>query len=566
MRLLHLWKTGRLSALSDRLAAPSTLADRIPIVLFQILDRTLRSQSLDGSWGNGSPEISAYAILTLIHLSPLRQWTALQTETEAAITSGQSFLRKLQLNGASSQSDLIWIEKVSYGLPTLCQCYCLAALKASTADKTWDGPNVGLGHVPLKAVGKFLGFFSRLPLFKSLKDAEWKLRSSLVEGYLFLPLLKRVSRDIFPREGMEAEQYLEYIPLTWTTSNSLQQVALSASFLQEMMEISMLNYQADEFMEAVVGKEHDDDLESVKEIIVSLTTTGEKRLRSDDEDREEPYTKKRSIGSNGFEKNFQRPTTPPRSASGFNIKKVLGQFVRRIMGHSKVIKASARDQLNLRRELRDFLLAHLDQIEDNTWFSREDASHTETKPFTSPRTTYFDWVRTSSADHTSCPYSFAFVKCLAASGPAECFHSAYSNYLAQDLCTHLATMCRQYNDYGSVQRDRDERNLNSINFPDFHIANLVKGVVNEPASVNGIKELASTTASELIEMNRKRDDELKAALFEIAEYERSCLTMTLQRLKSRIPAQTRNVLSLFVNVTDLYGQIYVARDIGSRVS
>lgn len=31
----------------------------------------------------------------------------------------------------------------------------------------------------------------------------------------------------------------------------------------------------------------------------------------------------------------------------------------------------------------------------------------------------------------------------------------------------LATMCRQYNDYGSIVQDRAEKNLNSVNFPDF---------------------------------------------------------------------------------------------------
>lgn len=32
---------------------------------------------------------------------------------------------------------------------------------------------------------------------------------------------------------------------------------------------------------------------------------------------------------------------------------------------------------------------------------------------------------------------------------------------------HLGRMCRQYNDYGSLARDQEERNLNSLNFPEF---------------------------------------------------------------------------------------------------
>lgn len=29
-------------------------------------------------------------------------------------------------------------------------------------------------------------------------------------------------------------------------------------------------------------------------------------------------------------------------------------------------------------------------------------------------------------------------------------------------------MCRMYNDYGSVQRDKEERNLNSVDFEEFN--------------------------------------------------------------------------------------------------
>ena len=53
-------------------------------------------------------------------------------------------------------------------------------------------------------------------------------------------------------------------------------------------------------------------------------------------------------------------------------------------------------------------------------------------------------------------------------GGGDCFVGAIQKYLAQVLVRHLAAMCRMYNDYGSIARDRAEQNDNSVNFPEFH--------------------------------------------------------------------------------------------------
>ena len=53
---------------------------------------------------------------------------------------------------------------------------------------------------------------------------------------------------------MEEDKYFEYIPFTWTLCNNRRNTFLSTKSLVERMMISFLNYQADEFMEAVVGR------------------------------------------------------------------------------------------------------------------------------------------------------------------------------------------------------------------------------------------------------------------------------------------------------------------------
>lgn len=106
---------------------------------------------------------------------------------------------------------------------------------------------------------------------------------------------------------------------------------------------------------------------------------------------------------------------------------------------------------------------------------------------------------------------------------------------------HLAVMCRMY---GSIARDRDEENLNSVNFPEFASAGLDK--------------------------SSKSDRARRKALFTVAEYERANMEFGLSKLRELVGEDKRKTrvmekIQMFCSVTDLYGQIYVARDIASRM-
>lgn len=96
-------------------------------------------------------------------------------------------------------------------------------------------------------------------------------------------------------------------------------------------------------------------------------------------------------------------------------------------------------------------------------------------------------------------------------------------------------MCRQYNDYGSYERDAGERNLNSLHFAELH-----EGDINEGG---------------------KRPNQ---ALIEIAECERACVQQWFTLLSAEIDPAISRKIKAFIDVTDLFGQIYLARDIASR--
>ncbi|KAH8425262.1 uncharacterized protein LDX57_003018 [Aspergillus melleus] len=97
-------------------------------------------------------------------------------------------------------------------------------------------------------------------------------------------------------------------------------------------------------------------------------------------------------------------------------------------------------------------------------------------------------------------------------------------------------MCRQYNDYGSVSRDREENNLNSINFP-------------------GLQAGYTQEKEEMYDACSQWSDNAKQSLLDIANYERECLELAVRRLQPGITEPVRKAWKVFLDVTDVYGQV-----------
>jgi hypothetical protein len=132
------------------------------------------------------------------------------------------------------------------------------------------------------------------------------------------------------------------------------------------------------------------------------------------------------------------------------------------------------------------------------------------------------------------------------------FSTTLTRYLSSELGTHLAAMCRMYNDYGSITRDKAEGNVNSINFAEFD--------TNTSMPPHPLGKLGKQSLS-----NDRIGANKKAELLEIVKYEKSRVIDIQSRLGPLVSARTRCITKLFVDVTDLYGQIYLVRDIASRM-
>ncbi|GKZ30056.1 hypothetical protein AbraIFM66950_007577 [Aspergillus brasiliensis] len=560
-RVIQLWAKGPLSLLANDCVQTAF------IVLSNLLQRTLLEQDQrTGSW-NESIEVTAYSVLLLAAASNTPVGAVVGEKLRTSIIYGRAFLEaNFQRWG---QGRPIWIEKVLYSSPLLSSGFCIAALLTPTFTVEFkSGEDTVVTRVPGDSLHHFQKFYSRLPLLDA--EPKWQLTSSLYEAGLWYPRLADQRHRIFPRDNMAPDKYLEYIPQTWTLCNARNGNALEPEIMWNMMIISMLNYQVDEFLESVVGGYTPEEVNAVRDIIHRL-------CHGEQQHRRPPlpqlsYQERDLSSEEEVRDKHTRPSepTPPESPKGndanhtlAHISHILHKFTSYILTHPAVACSSVGTRRLLARELDTFLQAHLTDLVTSQQLQPLHAGSHPQDQLANPPSSYFTWVRTTSADHTSCPYSFHFLAALIAyyhrppdtTAPHSAFYGPRQRYLAESLCRHLATMCRQYNDYGSIARDAAERNLNSVNFPEFW------------EQVGDERMAGTQDRSHHVKPTERPLDAVKSDLMWLAEYERASCMGTLDRLvnEAGLPKRTARIVRTFVDVTDLYGQIYVARDIASRV-
>ncbi|UNI15339.1 hypothetical protein JDV02_001879 [Purpureocillium takamizusanense] len=513
------------------------LQSRIAITLVQACLRPLFDQKDDGSW-NQSMEETAYGVLILCEARRLCVFDGLREPLDSAILRGVAFID----SNDTQVQNYVWIEKVTYASPLLTESYLLAARKAASCPVV-ASVGIGVQHKSSsKRMDQYARLFHRTPLFESLP--EWELRASLIEASLFLPLLRTRRLNVFPRKGVEDDKYFDLIPFFWTSPNNRARTYASTWFLYEMMNITLLTMQVDEFMEAVAGPSflgHTPELRQLIYDVFRMTKSVDAHPVKCGDAVHELDGRGRADGRTS---NGQRSCDPQQCDD--DIVTPLSKFTRYILENPSIQASSHWDREIIRSELQAYLLAHVQQAEDNSRIAWR--TNGGGRASTSAGT-FYGWVRTTGADHSACPFSFFVVSCLIRSSLAakgdggDCFPTVEEKYLATSVCRHLSTMCRMYNDLGSVARDEDEGNLNSINFVEFDCH----------ADI----------------------EEKKVALFSMASFERACLREALERLrmqgKNRCGSARRRaerwacILTMFCEQVDLFGQVYVIRDLASRL-
>jgi hypothetical protein len=543
--LLQKWAKGELD---EEWCAHSFIYQELPRTLLDILRKTMESQGNDGSW-EAKREVTAYAILTLEALLSLPWTEFLKPEGIACMFRGKAYLEQNRSRWRNTEH--IWIEKTVYGSPNLSQAYCLAACKIAVPIAIVSAKISDIFPLETKQmIGNMLNFFSGVSPF--LDAPKWKLQLSLAQSATYTSKLKLHRYDIFsPMERASDEKYRQYIPCTWIGCRDHLSTPISSRTLCDMMLLSMFNFQVDAFMETVARDCYSGRLQELKTLICSLCRGYAEGLVCTSGNQTKILVGNESNGTaNGATKGMKSCATQDDSDITYvnghrpeneSVKATLGKFVDFALQHPKVKTSPESMRRWLAHELETFLLAHVMHMEDCDAFVASADSGAGCATWRSPRTTFFNWVRTTSADHTSCPFSFVFFLCLIKDNGRSLEFSLPQRYALEDACRHLAAMCRQYNDLGSVVRDQEEANLNSVNFPEF-----------------SVRETVSPTTTDQLVSRKKRD------LLEVAEYERRCLNRILVELDKDLDGTTMEKLKLLIGVTDLYGQIYATRDIGIR--
>ncbi|KAJ7844422.1 Ent-kaurene synthase [Mycena olivaceomarginata] len=483
-------------------------ADQAPIALFQVLIRILQGQQPNGSWG--SCEETAYALLALSNLTALPFISIMHETILLAVHSGRNFLR-LSLTGKQDAGDEIclWIDKVNYRIPPVSYSYVLAALRATATPLPNSASEFGeldrLILIPTKRVQGFLHFYRKLPLFRECED--WQLLAYIAEGYLYIPILEQVRTAVFGREGMAKEPYTEYIPFSWTSANAMTNNYSCPQNSFVLMTISLINYQVDEFFDSMVR---------------DYGTAAQPTLRHALDKIFDALDRDQDIAD--FDCG-DGPFSP--------MVRYIHKYIRFIVDYPTLQNASYYDKSHLRRELKAYLLGMTQQTEDNAIY----AEQTSWDTVLHPKSSYLKWARTLSAEHVSGLCSCYFFVCHL-SPHADAFPTPELNFIAQDCITHMAVLCRIWNDWGSMKRDIAERNINGMNFPEF------AGMAEE---------------------------QVKAQMRRISDYERNCLGASLADLRKSAKETMGDAkgnkcvdsFELFFRGAEVYNAIYEFKDISA---
>ncbi|KAH8836465.1 hypothetical protein MCOR27_008909 [Pyricularia oryzae] len=501
-------------------AADGQLIWRVCICLFQACHRTLLEQGEDGSW-EGMPEQTSYAILALAQARKLSLFDGVGKQVQAAIDRGAHYLKTRK----GGHHDASWTSKSAYRVAIVAEAYELAALNVQKA--TRDGaPAVGRSiELPISGprLDGYVDLVAKTPLFSDVP--QWQLRASLVEASLFVPLLRDQRLSVFSRDEFDAseDKYLEMIPFTWVSCSNRGGSFMATSWLYDMMLVSMLSYQADEFIHKSAAPALR-DISALSRLIDGVFD---------------------ELASESKHVNGKSTSSSSSSEAEIKVRAELLRFVGHLLGHPSLARSSHWDLEALRRELRACLQANVAQIEENSRLAKHPSSpvlHTRA------RRTFFDWVRTTASDRTAIAFPFYFACCHFSSSqtPGEdVFATAAEKYLVDAAIRHLATKGRLMNDFGSTGRDSAEGNVNSVHFPELQRCSAAAA--------------SSTPAAKKVVLQR------------LIEFEEHCCSRALELLsqacldgherRESLHLQKRKVVmpTVYRDVSELYGQLYMLK-------
>ena len=504
-----------------------------PTVLVQIASRILVHANDKESIEEKAYNLSALSTFSTIHFLDF-----LKDEIEDAIEK--------RLSGVGNVMDY-------FGSSMIATAHVLAALRKRVALCPVPSPrNQEESRKKNAKLSKFTQFFAGADFMKG--ESLVSIKASILEGSFYTSMLRDMRAYIFPHTlAPEKNGYLDYIPLMFTFQSTYFERCLPPQWLFDITLWIMLIFLVDEYMEANVVGFSPREMEEFKAELEKIHPSPDPRLS---------IVKVRQLPSID-------PIEPARDVSRLDsaispsIQKALSIFftwATWVMQWDRFANATSTDMNDLRSEIKNYLLFHVHQIEDNIRFAEqqerlptERCSGSSMEKFMSPRTGYPRWQHTVGGGHASAPISLAFASCCMGSWVRKgknAWSSVFQRMLAYETNIHVAAYLRMYNDYASVPRDADECNLNSVNFPEFW------------------DELKDVMAED-------RDQALsrtKASLLELAHHEKAMADLIAAKFFASLDAEGTKEADLvaacmrvYFRAGEIFSDLYLTRDITNWV-
>lgn len=509
-----------------------------PVTIIQILGQILSAQGADGGWG--CTETTAYALLALHASVDLPYLHVLSPEIRFAVAQG---LKALSLTlDAGPEPQNLWVGKVASSSQELFKAYVSAAMRVNHAEQNYSDDDGDSMKEQAQRIVAFSKFFSGLEHLSGEKS--FMIKGSILEGSYYKPLLKAMRTQIFPQtSAKEADKYLDYIPIMWILSSTGRKLNAPPEYLFDMMVLSMFVFLVDEYMESTIAHFSEDEFVVLEEALREIHPITTPSLMN-------PSLPGFQLDLEGLG-TARAPDARYRSPGVQAAIRVFRSFALAVMKYPQVSNASPSDIVELRSETQNYLLYHIMQLKDNARLMRQEHDPDQITRFQTPRTSYPTWLHTIGAGHISGPFAFAFLQCLmggSVRGGGDCFTTVKQKLMAYNMNRHIGSFSRMYNDYGSVLRDRDERNLNSINFPEFFLHHR-RGIHTNITAIY----------------------ESKATLLAAAQYERKCASDFAKVLFQELEAENtagRTIalyLKVYLGACEQFADMYLTKDVTNRV-
>ena len=557
VRLVDLWETG-FAPILDK----ASLREKTFICLYQALTRTMQDQNANGSWGcQPHCEATAYAVLTLSRLARFPSAPRVKAQLVQAVEKGRQFLA--DNFRPFSEPDHVWRGKTTAGSSILFQVYILAALQAPIPNNLNSRSIETMYQVSLAKIVIQTKHYARQPWFA--KIPEWQIQACLVESQLFLPQLKQARYVIFPETYLEEDRYFEMIPFMWLAANTLKRRFIGPEFLYQMMIVSFLNRQLDDYIAHHITDGFAGCLFEVEDILQDIFHDLEHISHKDQcyNDAHESTKRRSSISTNA-------------TIISAEVRSVLYRFASHIVNHPYVLMASHRDQAQLRTEFLAFLLSRINLGLE--------------QPKSAPDITHLE--ETPGSDQTHHAYTLAFFSCLVGNQSNEnglglrydFLDTPEQQYLCTAMCRHLSIVSFMYSILpdeilsrpqrylmpavsGMSNSDIEKRYTKSVSSAS-SISTYSDGDISPVSAVSSNSSAPCVSPIEYFSKTSKEpaanqlDQSLQ--LTRLLNHERRCLNVCLQSLDAAgVNKATANILHLFVDVSELIEMLLRDPNIGS---